>query len=193
MRCYQNNRDVEWTSNQTMTNEKKFSRFLLEIEYTASTDYPEYFRDPFKAIWILKIITNHCPTCGHQLEEGDERGTMTLGFKNDKKEYREVIKYLKKYLEDNSFDLWYDFPNSNLRDFEFESKGSDVITLDIQTKHPNCPKGTMEFENKKEIEDLLNFLKSELNEAKNLEEEEYPRIKKWHDDNQKQREAAEKA
>ena len=185
MRRYSRNRDEEWQNSTRMTNEKKFSRFLLEIEYTASTDYPEYFRDPFKAIWILKIITNHCLTCGHQLEEGDERGTMTLGFKNDKKEYREVIKYLKKYLEEDRFDLWYDFPNSNLRDFELsKSKGSDVITLDIQTKHPNCPKGTMEFENKKEIEDLLNFLKSELNEAESLEKEEYPRIKKWHDDNQ---------
>ena len=185
---YIRNRDEEWQGSTRMINEKKFSRFLLEIEYTASTDYPEYFRDPFKAIWILKIITNHCPTCGHQLEEGDERGTMTLGFKNDKKEYREVIKYLKKYLEEDRFDLWYDFPNSNLRDFELsKSKGSDVITLDIQTKHPNCPKGTMEFENKKEIEDLLNFLKSELNEAESLEKEEYPRIKKWHDDIEKQR------
>ena len=83
---YIRNRDEEWQGSTRMINEKKFSRFLLEIEYTASTDYPEYFRDPFKAIWILKIITNHCPTCGHQLEEGDERGTMTLGFKNDKKE-----------------------------------------------------------------------------------------------------------
>ena len=45
----------------------------------------------------------------------------------------------------------------------------------------------MEFENKKEIEDLLNFLKSELNEAESLEKEEYPRIKKWHDDIEKQR------
>ena len=170
-----------------MTNEKKFSRFLLEIAYTASTDYPEYFRDPFKAIWILKIITNHCPTCGHQLEEGDERGTMTLGFKNDKKEYREVIKYLKKYLEEDRFDLWDDFPNSRLRMFQIRSKGSDVIELHIETKHLNCPEGTMEFENKKEIEDLLNFLKSELNEAESLEKEEYPRIKKWHDDNEKQR------
>ena len=193
MRQYIRNRDEEWQNSTRMTNEKKFSRFLLEIEYTASTDYPEYFRDPFKAIWILKIITNHCPTCGHQLEEGDERGTMTLGFKNDKKEYREVIKYLKKYLEEDRFDLWDDFPNSRLRMFQIRSIESDVIELHIETKHLNCPKGTMEFENKKEIEDLLNFLKSELNEAKNLEEEEYPKIKKWHDDNQKQREAAEKA
>ena len=187
MRRYSRNRDEEWQNSTRMTNEKKFSRFLLEIEYTASTDYPEYFRDPFKAIWILKIITNHCPTCGHQLEEGDERGTMTLGFKNDKKEYREVIKYLKKYLEEDRFDLWDDFPNSRLRMFQIRSKGSDVIELHIETKHLNCPEGTMEFENKKEIEDLLNFLKSELNEAESLEKEEYPRIKKWHDDNEKQR------
>ena len=193
MRRYSRNRDEGWQNATRMTNEKKFSRFLLEIEYTASTDYPEYFRDPFKAIWILKIITNHCPTCGHQLEEGDERGTMTLGFKNDKKEYREVIKYLKKYLEEDRFDLWADFPNSRLRMFQIRSKGSDVIELHIETKHLNCPEGTMEFENKKEIEELLNFLKSELNEAESLEKEEYPRIKKWHDDNQKQREAAEKA
>ncbi len=187
MRRYNKDRDGEWTNHQVMTNEKKFSRFLLEIEYTASTDYYQFFEYPEKARWILKIITNHCHTCGHQLEEGDERGTMTLGFKNDKKEYREVIKYLKKYLEDNSFDLWYDFPNTNLRNFEFKSKGSDVISLDIETKHLNCPKGTMEFENKKEIEDLLNFLKSELNEAESLEKEEYPRIKEWHDNNEKQR------
>ena len=187
MRRYSRNRDEEWQNSTRMTNEKKFSRFLLEIEYTASTDYPEYFRDPFKAIWILKIITNHCPTCGHQLEEGDERGTMTLGFKNDKKEYREVIKYLKKYLEEDRFDLWDDFPNSRLRMFQIRSIGSDVIELHIETKHLNRPKGTMEFENKKEIEDLLNFLKSELNEAESLEKEEYPRIKKWHDNNEKQR------
>ena len=186
MRRYSRNRDEEWQNATIMTNEKKFSRFLLEIAYTASTDYPEYFRDPFKAIWILKIITNHCPTCGHQLEEGDERGTMTLGFKNDKKEYREVIKYLKKYLEDN-YDVYEDYPK-HLRNFELrKSKGSDVISLDIETKHLNCPKGTMEFENKKEIEDLLNFLKSELNEAESLEKEEYPRIKKWHDNIEKQR------
>ena len=187
MRRYSRNRDEEWQNSTRMTNEKKFSRFLLEIAYTASSDYPEYFRDPFKAIWILKIITNHCPTCGHQLEEGDERGTMTLGFKNDKKEYREVIKYLKKYLEEDRFDLWDDFPNSRLRMFQIRSKGSDVIELHIETKHLNCPEGTMEFENKKEIEDLLNFLKSELNEAESLEKEEYPRIKKWHDDIEKQR------
>ena len=187
MRRYSRNRDEEWQNSTRMTNEKKFSRFLLEIEYTASTDYPEYFRDPFKAIWILKIITNHCPTCGHQLEEGDERGTMTLGFKNDKKEYREVIKYLKKYLEEDRFDLWDDFPNSRLRMFQIRSIESDVIELHIETKHLNCPEGTMEFENKKEIEDLLNFLKSELNEAESLEKEEYPRIKEWHDNNEKQR------
>ena len=126
MRCYQNNRDGEWTNNQTMTNEKKFSRFLLEIEYNASTDYPNFVEYPEKAYWILKIITNHCPTCGHQLEEGDERGTMTLGFKNDKKEYREVIKYLKKYLEEDRFDLWDDFPNSRLRMFQIRSIESDT-------------------------------------------------------------------
>ena len=186
MRCYQNNRDGEWTSNQTMTNEKKFSRFLLEIEYNASTDYPNFVEYPEKAYWILKIITNHCPTCGHQLEEGDERGTMTLGFKNDEKEYREVIKFLKKYLEDN-YDVYEDYPK-HLRNFELrKSKGSDVISLHIETKHANYPKATMEFKNKKEIEDFLNFLKSELNEAESLEKEEYPRIKKWHDDNEKQR------
>ena len=81
-----------------MTNEKKFSHFLLEIAYTASTDYPEYFRDPFKAIWILKIITNHCPTCGHQLEEGDERGTMRMGFKDDKKRISRSYEIFKKIL-----------------------------------------------------------------------------------------------
>ena len=185
MRQYIRNRDEEWQNSTRMTNEKKFSRFLLEIEYTASTDYPEYFRDPFKAIWILKIITNHCPTCGHQLEEGDERGTVTLGFKNDEKEYREVIKYLKKYLE-GTFDKYEDFPK-HLRRLEFESKGSDVISLQITTKHIHYPKATMEFENKKELEDFLNFLKSELNEAESLEKEEYPRIKEWHDNNEKQR------
>ena len=187
MRRYSRNRDEEWQNSTRMTNEKKFSRFLLEIEYTASTDYPEYFRDPFKAIWILKIITNHCPTCGHQLEEGDERGTMTLGFKNDEKEYREVIKYLKKYLEEDRFDLWDDFPNSRLRMFQIRSIGSDVIELHIETKHPNLPRATMQFEDEDEIEDFLNFLKSELNEAESLEKEEYPRIKKWHDNNEKQR------
>ena len=186
MRCYQNNRDGEWTSNQTMTNEKKFSRFLLEIEYNASTDYPNFVEYPEKAYWILKIITNHCPTCGHQLEEGDERGTMTLGFKNDEKEYREVMKFLKKYLE-GTYDKWEDYPK-HLRKFELgRSKGSDVISLHIETKHPNLPRATMQFEDEDEIEDFLNFLESELNEAESVEEEEYPRIKKWHDDIQKQR------
>ena len=184
---YIRNRDEEWQNSTRMTNEKKFSRFLLEIAYHASTDYYQFFEYPEKAYWILDIVTNHCPTCGHQLEEGDERGTMTLGFKNDKKEYREVIKYLKKYLEEDRFDLWDDFPNSRLRMFQIRSIESDVIKLHIETKHLNCPKGTMEFENKKEIEDLLNFLKSELNEAESLEKEEYPRIKKWHDDIEKQR------
>ena len=171
MRRYQKNRDGEWQSSQTMTNEKKFSRFLLEIEYTASTDYPEYFRDPFKAIWILKIITNHCPTCGHQLEEGDERGTMRMGFKDDKKEYREVMKFLKKYLE-GSYDKYEDYPK-HLRNFKLgRSEGSDVMSLHIETKHPNLPRATMQFEDEDEIEDFLNFLKSELNEAESLEEEE---------------------
>ena len=183
MRRYQKNRDGKWDTNQVMTNEKKFSRFLLEITYHASRFYPQFFEYPEKAMWILKIITNHCPTCGHQLEEGDERGTMTLGFKNDEKEYREVIKFLKKYLEDN-YDVYEDYPK-HLRNFKLErSEGSDVISLHIETKHPNLPRATMQFEDEDEIEDFLNFLKSELNEAESLEKEEYPRIKKWHDDNQ---------
>ena len=185
MRRYRTNRDEEWRAGQTMTNEKKFATFLLEIEYNAET-YAEFVRDPNKARWILKIITNHCPTCEHQLEEGDERGTMTLGFKNDEKEYREVMKFLKKYLE-GTYDKWEDYPK-HLRKFELgRSKGSDVISLHIETKHPNLPRATMQFEDEDEIEDFLNFLKSELNEAESLEKEEYPRIKKWHDDIEKQR------
>ena len=184
MRQYEQNRDGKWNVPQVMTNEKKFSRFLLKIEYTASTDHPNFFEYPQKAMWILKIITNHCPTCEHQLEEGDERGTMRMGFKNDEKEYREVMKFLKKYLE-GSYDKYEDYPR-HLRDFELgRSKGSDVISLHIETKHPNLPRATMQFEDEDEIEDFLNFLKSELNEAESLEKEEYPRIKKWHDDNQK--------
>ena len=58
------------------------------------------------------------------------------------------------------------------------------MSLHIETKHPNLPRATMQFEDEDEIEDFLNFLKSELNEAESLEKEEYPRIKKWHDDNQ---------
>ena len=190
MRRYSRNRDEEWQNATIMTNEKKFSRFLLEIEYHAET-YPEFVADPNKAIWILNIITNHCPTCEHQLEEGDKRGTVELSVDSDT-EYREVIKFLKKYFK-GTYDEYEDYPK-HLRKFELgRSKGSDVISLHIETKHPNLPRATMQFEDEDEIEDFLNFLKSELNEAESLEKEEYPRIKKWHDDNQKQREAAEKA
>ena len=177
MRRYKQNRDKEWVFGQTMTNEKKFSRFLLEIEYTASTDYPEFFDDPKKALWILKIITDHCPTCGQHLQKGKK--TVELVVKAHT-EYPEIIKFLKKYFK-GTYDDWEDFPK-HLRNFELrKSEGSDVRSLKIFSKHYHydCNHVTMEFENKKELEDFLNFLESELNEAESVEEEEYPRIKKW--------------
>ena len=103
-------------------------------------------------------------------------------------EYPEIIKFLKKYFK-GTYDDWEDFPK-HLRNFELrKSEGSDVRSLKIFSKHYHydCNHVTMEFENKKELEDFLNFLESELNEAESVEEEEYPRIKKWHDDIQKQR------
>ena len=186
MRQYEQNRDGKWNVPQVMTNEKKFSRFLLEIEYTASTDYPEYFRDPFKAIWILKIITNHCPTCEHQLEEGDKRGTVTLMVDADT-EYREVIKFLKKYFK-GTYDVYEDFPK-HLRDLEIRESEGHSMSLMIHSKHYHYDynHATMKFENKKELEDFLNFLKSELDEAKSIQKEEYVRCKEWHDDIVKQR------
>ena len=186
MRQYEQNRDGKWNVPQVMTNEKKFSRFLLEIKYTASTDHPDFFEYPQKAMWILNIISNHCPTCEHQLEEGDERGTMRMGFKNDEKEYREVMKFLKKYLE-GSYDKYDDYPK-HLRNFKLgRSEGSDVMSLHIETKHPNLPRATMQFEDEDEIEDFLNFLKSELDEAKSIQKEEYARCKEWHDNIEKRR------
>ena len=183
MRQYEQNRDGKWNVPQVMTNEKKFSRFLLKIEYTASTDHPNFFEYPRKAMWILKIITNHCPTCEHQLEEGDKRGTVTLMLDSDT-EYREVIKFLKKYFK-GTYVEYEDYPK-HLREFNLSENKGHSMSLRIHSKHYHYDynHATMEFENKKELEDFLNFLKSELNEAESLEKEEYPRIKKWHDDNQ---------
>ena len=95
-------------------------------------------------------------------------------------EYPEIIKFLKKYFK-GTYDDWEDFPK-HLRNFELrKSEGSDVRSLKIFSKHYHydCNHVTMEVENKKELEDFLNFLESELNEAESVEEEEYPRIKKW--------------
>ena len=185
MRRYKQNRDGEWRTNQVMTNEKKFSSFLLEIEYYAAT-YARFVEDPTKAIWFLNITTNHCPTCEHQLEEGDKRGTVELV--NADTEHREVIKFLKKYFK-GTYDDWEDFPK-HLRNFELrKSEGSDVRSLKIFSKHYHydCNHVTMEFENKKELEDFLNFLVSELNEAEIIQKEEYVRCKEWHDDIEKRR------
>ena len=184
MRRYIENRDEEWKNGQTMINEKKFSRFLLEIEYHAET-YAEFMRDPTKAIWILNIITNHCPTCGHQLEEGDEFGMVKLV--NADTEHREVIKFLKNYLK-GTYDPYEDFPK-HLRNLEIRESEGHSMSLMIHSKHYHYDynHATMKFENKKELEDFLNFLKSELDEAKSIQEEEYIRCKEWHDDIKKQR------
>ena len=184
MRRYKQNRDKEWVFGQTMTNEKKFSRFLLEIEYHAET-YPEFVADPTKAIWILNIITNHCPTCEHQLEEGDKRGTVELV--NADTEHREVIKFLKKYFK-GTYDEYEDYPK-HLRDLEIREGEGHSMSLMIHSKHYHYEynHATMKFENKKELEDFLNFLVSELNEAEIIQKEEYVRCKEWHDDIEKRR------
>lgn len=185
MRRYRTNRDEEWRAGQTMTNEKKFATFLLEIEYNAET-YAEFVRDPNKARWILKIITNHCPTCEHQLEEGDKRGTVELSVDSDT-EYREVIKFLKKYFKGTYVD-YEDYPK-HLRDFELRENKGHSMSLTIHSKHYHYDynHATMEFENKKELEEFLNFLKSELDEAKSIQKEEYARCKEWHDNIEKRR------
>ena len=185
MRRYNKDRDGEWTNHQVMTNEKKFSRFLLEIEYTASTDYPEFFDDPKKALWILKIITDHCPTCGQHLQKGKKTVKLVVRAYT---EYPEIIKFLKKYFK-GTYDKYEDYPR-HLRDFELrKSEGSDVISLTIFSKHYHYDYNhvTMKFENKKELEDFLNFLVSELNEAEIIQKEEYVRCKEWHDDIEKRR------
>ena len=185
MRRYETNRDEEWRVGQVMTNEKKFSHFLLEIEYNAAT-YPEFVRDPEKARWGLKIITNHCPTCEHQLEEGDKRGTVTLMVDADT-EYREGIKFLKKYFK-GTYDKWEDYPK-HLRDLEIQESEGHSMSLMIHSKHYHYDynHATMKFENKKELEDFLNFLETELKEAKSIQEEEYVRCREWHDNIEKQR------
>ena len=184
MRRYETNRDEEWKCGQVMTNEKKFSHFLLEIEYNAAT-YPEFVRDPDTARWGLKIITNHCPTCEHQLEEGDKRGTVELV--NADTEHREVIKFLKKYFK-GTYDEYEDYPK-HLRDLEIREGEGHSMSLMIHSKHYHYEynHATMKFENKKELEDFLNFLVSELNEAEIIQKEEYVRCKEWHDDIEKRR------
>ena len=184
MRRYKQNRDGEWRTNQVMTNEKKFSSFLLEIEYHAAT-YAGFVEDPTKAIWFLNITTNHCPTCEHQLEEGDKRGTVELV--NADTEHREVIKFLKKYFK-GTYVEYEDFPK-HLRDLEIREGEGHSMSLKIHNKHHHYDHNhaTMKFENKKELEDFLNFLESELNEAKIIQEEEYVRCKEWYDDIVKRR------
>ena len=184
MRRYKQNRDEEWKNGQTMINEKKFSRFLLEIEYHAET-YAGFVEDPTKARWVLNIITNHCPTCGHQLEEGAKRGTVELV--NADTEHREVIKFLKKYFK-GTYDKWEDFPK-HLRDLEIQESEGHSMSLMIHNKHYHYDHNhaTMKFENKKELEDFLNFLKSELNEAESIQKEEYVRCKEWYENIEKRR------
>ena len=184
MRRYRTNRDEEWRAGQTMTNEKKFATFLLEIEYNAET-YAEFVYEPNKARWGLKIITNHCPTCEHQLEEGDKRGTVELV--NADTEHREVIKFLKKYFK-GTYVEYEDFPK-HLRDLEIREGEGHSMSLKIHSKHHHYDHNhaTMKFENKKELEDFLNFLESELNEAEIIQKEEYVRCKEWHDNIEKRR------
>ena len=178
MRSYSQDRDGEWQNSQIMTNEKKFSRFLFETEYITSTDgrFVEY---PSPSLWKFKIIGGHCPTCGHQLEDGDEGSTQELMFKNnDEKEYKEVIKCLKKYLAGAAS---YAMPVSRLRRFEMHETGeSGGVSLKISTKHHHYHDASMEFENKKEVEDFLNFLQNELVAAESIEIEDRARQELWH-------------